>query len=151
MRLIEIVSRRRNGGKLLHVDNFRDKNRMCVKFNLLNNIRADKRVGTLSYGESAVLGALNFIEVGKFVDVAPALEAEMLKQIESRHLGDNWHGKFFCFSYDVVREIGFVHRDRNSVLSSRRSCHLRHGVDNASVVLVAVAGTQHEETVLNVE
>ena len=124
---------------------------MGIKFDLLNDIRANIRIGAFGYGKRAIGGALNFIEVGKFIDVAPALEAEMLKQIESRRLGDNRHGKFFSLSNNVVREILFVDCDRNSVLGDGRGSYLRHGVDNASVILVAVACAKNEQAVLNVK
>ena len=61
--------------------------------------------------ERAVGRATNFVEVGEFVDVLAALEAEMFKQVEGRRLGENRRGEFFLLRNDVVREVRFVHGD----------------------------------------
>ena len=124
---------------------------MRVKFDLLNDVRADERVRAFGYGESAVSGATNFIEVREFVDVLAALETEMLKQIERCSLGDNRHGEFFCLGNDVMRVVRLVHGDRNSVLRDRRGSHLRHGVDNAGVIFRTVIRAQNEQAVLNIK
>ena len=50
MRLVEIVSRRRNVGEFFHVDDFSDENRMRIQFDLLNDVRADVGVRALCYG-----------------------------------------------------------------------------------------------------
>ena len=124
---------------------------MSIKFNLLNHIRADVGIRALGDSERAVSRALNLIEARELVNVPAALEAETLKQIEGRRLGDYRRGEFFCLSDDVVRVVRLVHGDRNSVLRNGRGSYLRHGVDNASVVLSAVVRAQNKQPVLDVK
>ena len=151
VRLIEIVRRGGNVGELFHVDDLGDKNAVRVKLHLLNDVRAYVGIRAFGYGKRAVGGALYLVEVGELVDVLAALEAEMLKQVKGCRLTDYRHGEFLRLGDDVVREVGFIHGDRNPVLSNGRGGYLRHGVDNAGVILSAVVRAQHEQPVLDVK
>ena len=144
----EIVRVGRGGSliKDITVCHVRDKERVGADIDRFVNVAGNEAVAAIRDVDDPVLRAAEF-NSGHFVGVASALEAEMLEGAELRGFAEDRDIEFPCFKDHVVGIISFVNGNRDAV---GRAGHLCYRVDNAAIVLVAVACGADEQTVAQI-
>lgn len=125
-----------------------DEHGVAAKVDALGDHAADDRIDELRQVQQAVLRAQLLLAAGEFVDIAAALEAEVLEGFHGGLLAEGAEVEFQCAQHHVVRQVGFVDADHQ--LQRVAADLLRH-VDDAGVVLVALPGNEDIEAVADGE
>ena len=140
------------GGRHL-VEHFRlgdgsDEEDVRAEIDDLLHLDGDVGVGAAGDSHSAVRDTAAILEVGELIDFAPALEAEMLEQLEVGGLTDDGGSEPARTLDEFGGQIALVESHGDAVgLHS----HLRDGIADAAVVAAAVTGGDDEQAVLDVK
>ena len=125
-----------------------DEHGVAAKVDALGDHAADHRIDELRQVQQAVLRAQLLLAAGEFVDIAAALEAEVLEGLHGGLLAEGAEVEFQCAQHHVVRQVGFIDADHQ--LQRVAADLLRH-VDDAGVVLLALPGNEDIEAVADGE
>ena len=140
------------GGRYL-VEHFRfcdgpDEEDVRTEIDDLLHLDGDVGVGAAGDGHSAVRDTAAILEVGELIDLATALEAKMLEQLEVGGLTDDGSGEPARTLNEFGGQIALVEGHGDAVgLHS----HLRDGVADTAVVAAAVTRGDDEQAILDVE
>lgn len=148
VRLIVVVGSRSVVGKRFHLVDVDDKQRVSAKVDRLRNVSGDVRISAASHRQRTVCQATAVGEVGKFVDVASRLEAEMLKQLEVGFFADYRHGNHTRTPDKFVGKVCFVDRHTDAI---RLGGYLDCRIGDTAVVAALKIGRHHKQSVLDVE
>ncbi len=140
------------GGRRL-VEHFRfgdgpDEEDVRTEIDDLLHLDGDVGVGAAGDSHRAVRDTAAVLEVSELIDLAPALEAEMLEQLEVGGLTDDGGSEPARTLDEFGGQIALVEGHGDAV---RLHGHLRDGVADTAIVAAAVTRGDDEQAVLDVE
>ena len=125
-----------------------DKHGVAAKVDALGDDTADDRIDKLRQVQQAILRAQLLLAAGELVDVAAALEAEVLEGLHGGLLAEGTQIELQRAQHHVMREVGFVDTDHQL---QRVAADLLGYIDDTGVVLVALPGDKDIEAVADGE
>ena len=138
------VGHGRHVGELPRLGDVGDEERVRLKLDGLRDPGRNKGVRAVRQIVDTVGRAGHALHAGKLVDVAAGLEAIVLEHCERRVVRENGDVEYPGLFDHVVRIIRLVDGDGDALGGISQ---LRDRVDDAAVVLCAVAGRQDEQAV----
>lgn len=148
VRLIVVIGSRSIVGERFHLVDVDDKERVSAQVDSLRNVTGDVSIRAARHSQRTVCQAAAVAEVGKFVDVASRLKAEMLKQLEVGFFADYRHGNNSRAMDKFVGIVCFVDRHADAI---RLGGHLDCRIGDTAVVAALKVGRHNKQSVLDVE
>ena len=148
MLLIVAVSSGRDVSEHFSLSDGSDEKDMGAEINDLLHLDGNEGVGAACDSQCAVGDAEAVGETVEFINLAPALEPEVLEQLEVSGLAENGGGKLSRTLDEFGGQVALVESHGNAV---GLHGHLHDGVADAAVVAAAVASGNDKQAVLDIE